>query len=188
MQRTTSPPTGVATATCSSPGTLKGQLTIASENNVNAVGNVTYNGGLAGTDLLGLVANNYVQIYHPVSCTTRRDRLDLQHHDTGGWRCRLRNARIDGAILSLAHSFRVQNWSAGAPLGTLTDQRRDRAALPRRGRDELGWHRRVGVREGATPTTTGCKYLSPPKFLDPVAAAWGANTWAEIVNPSGLPA
>ena len=47
-------------------GTLKGRLTIAAENNIDIIGNVTYNGGVGGSDLLGLVANNYVEIYHPV--------------------------------------------------------------------------------------------------------------------------
>ncbi|MGZ8752371.1 MAG: hypothetical protein ACXW1S_05260, partial [Acidimicrobiia bacterium] len=100
-------------------GNLRGQLTIASENNVNAVGNVTYQGGLSGTDLLGLIANNYVQVYHPVSCTSggTGSGCNITTPAGGG---SLSNARIDAAILSLAHSFRVQNWSAGAPLGTLT--------------------------------------------------------------------
>ena len=86
-------------------GSLKGQLTIASENNVNAVANVTYQGGLSGTDLLGLIANNYVQIYHPVSCTTggTSSTCNITTPAGGG---SLTNARIDGAILSLAHSFR----------------------------------------------------------------------------------
>jgi hypothetical protein len=162
-------------------GALKGQLTIASENNINAVGNVTYNGGLSGTDLLGLVANNYVQIYHPVTSSAN---ITTPTSPVGG--ASLSNARIDGAILSLAHSFRVQNWSTGAGLGTLTIN----GAIAQRYRGAVG--------TGAPVVSTGyakaytydnrLKYLSPPKFLDPVAAAWGANTWAEIVNPSGLPA
>jgi len=30
------------------------------------------------------------------------------------------------------------------------------------------------------------KYLSPPKFLDPVASAWGVAVWREITVPAGL--
>ncbi len=47
-------------------GTLKGQLTVASENNVDVTWHLTYQNGTTGTDLLGLIANNYVEIYHPV--------------------------------------------------------------------------------------------------------------------------
>jgi hypothetical protein len=46
-------------------GTLKGRLTIAADNNIVVVGNTTYQN--ASADLLGLIANNYVEVYHPVS-------------------------------------------------------------------------------------------------------------------------
>lgn len=170
-------------------GTLKGQLTIASENNINAVADVTYDGGLSGTDLLGLIANNYVQIYHPVSCTSRGTgsgcNITTPTTPVGG--ASVGNARIDGAILSLAHSFRVQSWSAGAPLGTLTIN----GAIAQRYRGAVGTNSGGTVASGYAKAYTydnRLKYLSPPKFLDPIAAAWGANTWAEIVNPTGLPA
>ncbi len=47
-------------------GQLSGQLTIAADNNVYVVGNTTYAGGTGGTDILGLIANNYIEVYHPV--------------------------------------------------------------------------------------------------------------------------
>ena len=47
-------------------GTLKGRLTIAADNNIDVIGNVTYSTGTGGNDLLGLIANNYVEIYHPI--------------------------------------------------------------------------------------------------------------------------
>ncbi len=54
-------------------GVLKGRLTIAADNNIDIIGNVTYQGGTGGNDLLGLVANNYVEIYHPVGdCGSRK--------------------------------------------------------------------------------------------------------------------
>jgi hypothetical protein len=48
--------------------TLRGRLTIAAENNIVLVGNTTYQTtGAASTDMLGLVANQFVQVYHPVN-------------------------------------------------------------------------------------------------------------------------
>jgi hypothetical protein len=44
-------------------GQLNGRLTIAAENNIVVFGSVTYAGS---DDLLGLVANNYISVYHPV--------------------------------------------------------------------------------------------------------------------------
>ena len=99
----------------------------------------------------------------------------------------LSNPTINAAILSLAHSFRVQNWSAGAPLGTLTVN----GAIAQRYRGAVGTNSGGTVVAGYAKAYTydnRLKYLSPPKFLDPIAAAWGANTWAEIVTPTGLPA
>ena len=56
-----------ATATSSVSGTLAGQLTIASQNDIIINGNLVYHQYPGGTDVLGLVANNDVDIYHPVS-------------------------------------------------------------------------------------------------------------------------
>ena len=49
-------------------GTLRGRLTIAAENNIVVVANTTYTAtGPGSNDLLGLIANNFVQVYHPVN-------------------------------------------------------------------------------------------------------------------------
>ncbi len=50
-------------------GTLKGQLTIAAENDITVIRSTDYSTGasyLTGSDLLGLIPNNYVEVYHPV--------------------------------------------------------------------------------------------------------------------------
>lgn len=44
-------------------GQLDGRLTIASDNNIVAFGNTTYEN--AAEDLLGLIAINYIEVYHP---------------------------------------------------------------------------------------------------------------------------
>jgi hypothetical protein len=48
-------------------GVLNGRLTIAAENNINLVGSTTY---YDSDDLLGLIANNFISVYHPVASTT----------------------------------------------------------------------------------------------------------------------
>jgi hypothetical protein len=51
----------------------------------------------------------------------------------------------------------------------------------------------VGTTSGGSPNTgyvkqyvydQRLKYLSPPKFLDPVASSWGTASWAEIDVPA----
>jgi hypothetical protein len=196
-------------------GTLAGQLTIAAENNVVVTGNVTYQGGVAGSSLLGLVANNFVEIRHPVQVhtttysppqTNQPAACSATTPAPGGWErthwvtnsqdryvqriCSRNlapvptNRTVYGAILSVNHSFRLQQHNRGAPLGTLTVH----GAIAQRFRGP------VGTTSGGTVQTGYAKnyvydqrlrYLSPPKFLDPVAAAWQVATWREVRVPAG---
>ena len=53
----------------------------------------------SGNDVLGLVADNDVAVFHPVNSSGVNQAGSLT------------NPTIDAAILSLNHSFYVQNWS-----------------------------------------------------------------------------
>jgi len=161
-------------------GTLKGQLTVAAANNVVVTWNLQYN-NIAGSDLLGLVANNDVQIYHPVD--NNGNNLNVK---TGPNRT-FQNPTVQAAVLSVNHSFRVQNWNVGSPLGTINLT----GAIAQRFRGA------VGTSSGNPPVIQSgyakgyvydqrLKYLSPPKFLDPVASAWGVAVWKEQTTPAGL--
>lgn len=146
-------------------GTLKGQLTIAAANRIVVIGDVKYQGGLTGTDLLGLVPNNSVEIYHPV----KADGTEA----TGA----PADLEVDAAVLALAHSFIVQNYDDGTPRGTLTVK----GSISQKFRGPVGTF-------GGSPTgytkaynyDQRLKYTSPPYFLDPVQSAWHIATWAEI--------
>jgi hypothetical protein len=169
-------------------GTLDGQLTIAAENNIDITWNVTYKGGVGGDDLLGLVANNYVEVYHPVSCTSGNSascNLNANFPNETARNAKFLNPTIQAAILSVNHSFWVQNYSIGAAssLGALHID----GAIAQRYRGP------VGTTSGGSPNTgyvkqyvydQRLKYLSPPKFLDPVASSWGVATWAENKVPA----
>ena len=58
--------------------------------------------------MLGLIANNFVRIYHP--CT-----YSSNTNGAGS----VENLSIDAAILAINHSFIVDNYDCGASLGTL---------------------------------------------------------------------
>jgi Tfp pilus assembly protein PilX len=91
-------------------GTYATPLTIAAGNDVIVTGNGVINstdttptgtGALTGSATLGLVANEYVRVMH--SCSGNPA------------------VTVDGAILTLDHSFFVDNYNCGGtPLGTLT--------------------------------------------------------------------
>jgi hypothetical protein len=82
-------------------------------------------------------------------------------------------------MLSVQHSFRVQNYSSGSGLGTLTIN----GAFAQRFRGIVGTFSGGSLRTGYAKNyryDQRLKHLSPPKFLDPVAAAWQTATWAEL--------
>jgi hypothetical protein len=168
-------------------GTLSGRLTIGADNNVVLTGNTTYESGLGGRDLLGLIANNYVEVWHPVECTRSAASCNLDADFPGetGPGTPWRDPVVQAAILSVNHSFRVQNYNAGAPLGTL----RVDGSIGQRYRGAVGTFSGSTIVTGYTKDyryDRRLKYLAPPKFIDPVASAWAIAVWKEIRTPAGL--
>ena len=170
-------------------GTLKGQLTVAAENNIDITWNLQYNSGVNGTDLLGLIANNFIEVYHPVNCasgTTSACNLNANFptETTPARTTPFSSPIIQAAMLSLTHSIRVQAWDRGAPLGTLNVT----GVLAQRYRGPVGTNSSGVIVSGFGKNYVydqRLKYLSPPKFLDPVASQWGIVTWAENKVPTG---
>ncbi len=161
-------------------GTLKGQLTIGAENDIIITGDTQYSTGVTGSDVLGLIAQNFVRTYHPVTSKPSSNQTSSSL-ETCPNPC-MQNLKVDGALLSVAHSVGVQNWDYGQNKGSLSV------------RGSIGQYFR-----GAVGTLNGTgyikdykydprlRYLSPPYFLDPVATAWKPLETAERANPSGLP-
>ena len=97
--------------------------------------------------MLGLIANNFVRIYHPVTlvhpksakrCGHRQRNLrkspELRECTGNASGTRRTTSTIEAAMLAINHSFIVDNYNCGAPLGHAERERRDRAELPRRRR------------------------------------------------------
>jgi hypothetical protein len=156
-------------------GTLKGQLTIAAQNDIIITDDLQYNTYPGGTDVLGLIANNNVAIYHPT---------DNNDNNASG---SITNPRVDAAILALDHSFYVQNWKDGNPLGTLTVN----GAITQEFRGAVGTFNSSSGNPSSGYTKdynydTRLKYLSPPYFLSPTASAWTRLSYSEI-QPDATP-
>ncbi len=187
-------------------GTLTGPLTIATQNNVIIDGNLCYtstdgctqapgstlSGGSPNTDMLGLVAQNFVELNHPVQlvCTdyqfgqcysqTYQDMpVCGQAGASPAPACDLASPTIDAVTLAMNHSFLVTNYSLGCPLGTLTVD----------GTLDMQWRGPVGALY--SPDNPNCtssnqsgylknyqydsrlQYLSPPYYLNPGTPSWG---------------
>jgi hypothetical protein len=159
-------------------GTLRGRLTIAAENNIVIVANTTYQTtGAASTDMLGLVANQFVQVYHPVNSSGTN--LSDSRNPTSTFT----NPQIHAAMLALGHSFIVQNYDEGAQLGTITIN----GVIAQKWRGPVGTSGGTGYLKGYGYDTR-LQYASPPYVQDITETPYRVSQWAEIQNPSGLPA
>jgi hypothetical protein len=155
-------------------GTLDGQLTVSTDNDVVIVWDLLYAGGLTGDDLLGLIAKNSVKVYHPVNSSGSN--LDVKNPPVG--RTKFSDPVIQASLLSLAHSFTVQNYRQGADLGTLSVD----GSISQRYRGPVGTCCPGGSRTGYIKDYVydgRLRFLSPPSFLEPVDAPWGVTLWEE---------
>ncbi len=145
-------------------------LTIAAQNDVVIDGSITGPG--TGGILLGLIANNFIRIYHPLSgarglkpneCLTAKNNMATD----------LKEPTVDAAMLALKHALMVDNYDCGeANLGNLNVF----GALAGYFSNGL-----TGVFSGTT-IIHGYPYNlkydrrllaeEPPHFLNPIRAAW----------------
>jgi hypothetical protein len=185
-------------------GALSGQLTIGSQNDIIVDGNIIYQDctswgvgghGVAQTspcdynatgtnDSLGLIAYNYVEVDHPVANGNPLGNLLPV--------CKLgvslppplclpadasKNITIDAAILALNQSFVVNNYTQGAPEGTLTVY----GSMAQFARGPVGTFNSGGLVSGYTKGYTWDPRLalfSPPSYLQPGTPAWGLGSSA----------
>ncbi|MGE0066000.1 MAG: hypothetical protein AB7T48_01495 [Solirubrobacterales bacterium] len=143
-------------------GDYSGQLTIAAENDIVIEGNLN---STSSEGMLGLIANNFIRVYHPVKIAENSysHELECKGNETGT----PTNMEIDAAILAINHSFIVDNYDCGNSLGTLHVL----GAISQKYR-------------GAVGTTGGTGYIkdyvyddrlhtiTPPSFIEPVQSDW----------------
>lgn len=128
----------------------------------------------SGDVLLGLIANEFIRIYHPV---TRDPNDPTKCNNAPGT---MNNVEVDAAILSLNHSFTVDNYYCGAPLGTLTVN----GTIGQKFRGPVGRGGGSGKVNGYTKDYNyddRLRFRAPPHFLDPVQAAWRIQRYTEQV-------
>jgi type II secretory pathway pseudopilin PulG len=155
-------------------GNYTKSLTIAAENDVVIDGNLTTPTNAEGTPttgaVLGLIANNFVRVYHPLtgsrsssygSCGSSKNNTSED----------LTNAVIYAAILAVNHSFIIDNFDCGEPLGKLTVY----GAIAQIFRGTVGTGNGTTVVSGYLKNYKYDDRLqveSPPSFLNPVKASW----------------
>ncbi len=142
-------------------GTIGGQITIAAENYIYVTGDLTYLD--KQSDMLGLIGTNAIYVWNPVSSTSGTSLLSGVH-----------DREIDAAILSVAHTFQVQNYDRG-DRGTLTIF----GAIAQKFRGSVG----LSSGEGYTKDyqyDSRFRNTAPPKFLTPVSTTYGVTQFATV--------
>jgi hypothetical protein len=170
-------------------GSYTESLTIAAQKDIIVIGSITTTHETSGSEknkpignaTLGLIANGFVRIYHPVTgvtgtqerkkCGSNENAVKNQTEatDPRKWGS-LENPIIDAAILSTNNSWIVDNFNCGNELGTLTVW----------GVIAQYWRGRVtgGITEGGGGYLKSYNYdprlqtKQPPNFLSPTTTDW----------------
>ena len=156
-------------------GTYTSSVTLAAQNDIIIKPDTTTATSAnltkpAGSDhVLGLIANNFVRVYHRVSSDCDDNLSPV-----------LSDVSIDAAILSLAHSFVVDNWRCGNRLDDLTVN----GAIAQKYRGAVGTTAPSGY-DKVYNYDDRLRYRSPPFFLEPIAASWGVVRSNEQVPATG---
>lgn len=153
-------------------GAFKGAMTIAAENYVYVTGDLKYTD--TSKDILGLVGNGAVWVWNPMQNDT-----NWYGQVTGQSPLLTDSSRtIHAAILSVAHTFQVQNYNIGGD---------SRGTLYVRGSIAQAFRGPVGLNGGsgyvkAYQYDTRFAYMAPPKFLSPVSSAYGVSQYAGVAS------
>ncbi len=163
-------------------GVLEGRVTVTAENNIYVVGDVTYDD--VDRDALGLVGQNAVIVWNPVrnkSYIGMSSGMRAYSGNCISGYCNT-NRSIQAAILSVQHTFMVQNTDVTS--GNRGDLR-VYGSIAQMFRGVVRWQ------SGYTKDYVYDKkfrYTAPPKFLTPASTTYGVSTWVEVnpvFNPDG---
>jgi type II secretory pathway pseudopilin PulG len=130
---------------------------------IGAANDIIVNANLnkSGNAMMGLIAQNFVRVYHPGTWSNGAC-------VTGTSSNTVRVSHIDASILALNSAFIADNWDCGNSLGNLTVL----------GTIAQRWRGAVGVGQGNHGYLKDyqyddrLKYREPPEYLDPAKASW----------------
>lgn len=161
-------------------GTVHGRTTVAAYNYVYVTGDISY--ADPSSDILGIVGQNAIWVWNPITKTTsgsgRHQTTSYNYAAPGP------NRTIDAAMLSVAHTFQVQNYDGnGSGLGS-------RGTLTVLGAIAQKYRGTVATSGGGGAIATGyaknyqydtrLRYTAPPKFLTPVSTTYGVTQYSGV--------
>jgi hypothetical protein len=145
-------------------GVVHAQVTVAAQNYVYITGDLNYQDKTK--DMLGLVGNNAVWVWNPMSYDSGTDTYTP---------LLTKDRTIYAAILSVGHTFMVENYDVGAARGNLNIY----GAIAQEFRGTVGTAAGNGYIKNYNYDPR-FKYTAPPKFLSPVSTTYGVSTLVEV--------
>ncbi len=139
-------------------GEYSGQLTVAAANDIIIDGHLKH----SGEGVLGLVANQFVRVFHPYPSQTATS-CGSGGHGTGT----IESLRIDAAILAIDHSFIVDHYNCGSNLKKLTVN----GAIAMKYRGPVGTQAGNGYIKDYNYDDR-LRYMQPPSFIQPAESDW----------------
>lgn len=139
-------------------GNYDGELTIAAANDIIVRDDLVKE----DQGILGLIADNFVRIWHPYP--SQDEAGDCGSGSGSGGNTDL---QIDAAILAIRHSFIVDHYDCGSSLGKLTVN----GAISQKFRGPVGTTGGTGYIKNYNYDDR-LRYMEPPRFLDPVKPSW----------------
>ncbi len=170
-------------------GELDGAITIGADHDIVIAHDITYAGD---DDLLGLIADSAVWLYHPVDAagnnlnvtTSSGSRAPYGASQPESTNSTWESPMVNAAIVTLKRSLSLQNYRHGDPLtGTFTLS--GAVASPFNGVTAELVNGVVDSGYGTKTLSydTRLTYLVPPFFIEPDQSAWRQDLWREIDNP-----
>jgi len=155
-------------------------LTIAAANNVLIKTNIEKT---TEEGMLGLIATNFIRIYHPVELVHPQE-CKWEQKKNGEWvqvctentavtECKgnltgtIENLKIEAALLALQHSFIVDNYRCGSRIGTLSVK----GAIAQKYRGAVGTTGNSGYVKNYEYDER-LKTTEPPSFIEPIKSDW----------------
>jgi hypothetical protein len=133
-------------------------LTIAAQNDIVIQGNIEKE----GEGILGLIANNFIRVYHPVTLSNGTC-SSSSSNESGS----ISNLKIEAALLAIQHSFIVDNYNCGPQLGNLNVT----GAIAQKYRGAVGTTGSTGYLKNYVYDER-FKTTEPPYFIEPIESEW----------------
>lgn len=192
-------------------GNYTNSLTVASENDIVISGNITTTTNSSGTPignaLLGLIANNFVRIYHPVEETykghgTKEEECNgADKYNTALKLCEyideakgcdapnspsdMKEPTIYAAMLAVKHSVLVDNFDCGAPsLGNLNVYGAVAGLFTNGFTGQFSGKSIVHGYPYNANYDNRLQVEEPPHFLNPIQASWHVQRESLAPNPN----